>query len=184
MSNPTQVNRASAAPEQTDSQPADCIVTGPERRAAVRTWLLSAARNRKMARREWARQGVALLRCGGVFTAVRVPMTLVQSAAQTEDRRKIGVYLDGALHGGAVFTCENSTHAYFLVPAMVWRDWRTPDSECLTAGTLLGVPNPEPRPDEPSRWLLDMGGPGELCTREAVRQLVMYGRYCAAQTHA
>ncbi|GGT29113.1 hypothetical protein GCM10010254_57160 [Streptomyces chromofuscus] len=181
MFNTTQANRASSAPDALDVQPADRIVTGPERRAAVKTWLLTAAADRDIARREWDRHSVALLRCGGIFTAVRVPMVLVEAAAGTEDRRKIGAYLDEALLGGAVFLDEGSSHVHFLVSPTVWNRWNVPDSECLVQDSYLGVPNPDPDPDEPSRWLLGMGGPGDLCVPDAVKQLVMFARFRAAQ---
>ncbi|WP_345597977.1 hypothetical protein [Streptomyces marokkonensis] len=128
--------------------------------------------------------GVALLRCGGIFTAVRVPLTLVEAAVHTNDPRKICAYLDDALLGGAVFTDETSSHAYFLVPPTTWNRWKVPDSECLVAGSFLGVPRPQPGPEHPSRWLLDMGGPSDLCRPDAVKQLVMLARYRVARNNA
>lgn len=160
------------------------VVSGSERRLAVEHWLLTAADNRDKARREWERLGAALLGCGGTFTAVRVPLAVVEAAAQTVDRRTMGAYLGNALLGGAAFTDETNTSVYFLVPATASRRWRTPDSECLVSGSFLGVPRPEPVPDQRSPWLLDMGGPGDLCRPDAVKQLVMYGRYRVAQNGA
>ncbi|MFD5570506.1 hypothetical protein [Streptomyces cadmiisoli] len=179
MSKTTQENRATSTPE---AQPAHRIVAGHERRAAVKTWLLTAADNREMARQEWQRQGVALLRCGGILTAVRVPLLLVEAAAGTNDRREIGVYLDAALLGGAAFLDETSSHVYFLVPPTLWNRWRVPESECLVKDSYLGVPDPDPDPDEAARWLLDMGGPGDLCSSSAVRQLVEFARFRIAQS--
>ncbi|GAB3010921.1 hypothetical protein GCM10023080_091920 [Streptomyces pseudoechinosporeus] len=65
------------------------IVTRAERELAVGHWLLSAAPDMRQARQEWARSGVALLRCGGIFTAVRIRAALVQAAADTDDPKVI-----------------------------------------------------------------------------------------------
>lgn len=185
MSKTTQANRTSTALDASDVQPADRVVTGAERRAAVATWLLTAARDRDVARREWRCDGVARLRCGGVFTAIRVPMPLVEAAAGTAERRRIGAYLSEALLGGAAFIDETSSAAYFLVPPMHSTLWgRVPDTRCLTPDIELCVPNPDPDPDMPSRWLLEMGGPGDLCVPEAVKQLVYYARFRAVQADA
>lgn len=175
----TQLDAASEALAQTSAT--DAVVSGVERRLAIEHWLLTAANDRQQACLGWQRDGVARLRCGGVFTAVCVPMRLVYAAAAADKQWEIGVYLGKALPGGgAVFLCENSDHAYFLVYPTAWNRWRVPDTRCLTPDIELCVPHP----DSASRWLLDMGGPGDLCAPDAVKQLVMFARFRVAQSGA
>lgn len=54
------------------------VHTRHERELAVSHWLLAAAQEVKEARKEWAVAGIALLRCGGIFSAIRVPAEVVQ----------------------------------------------------------------------------------------------------------
>ncbi|MCX4458705.1 hypothetical protein OOK58_43120 [Streptomyces sp. NBC_01728] len=152
------------------------MTTRSERRLAVEHWLLAATRDRKQARQEWCRDGVALLRCGGVFTAVRVPVELVEAAAGTEDRRQMSQHLNEALWGGPAFIDERSRQVYFLVPPSAHNGWRLPHSDCLSADTYLGVPYPGAEPQGLTYWLVEMDGPSMLCTPDAVKQLVMHGR--------
>ncbi|WP_266978452.1 hypothetical protein [Streptomyces sp. NBC_01669] len=154
-----------------------------ERELAVSHWLLAAAEDMKAARREWEGTGIALLRCGGLFAAIRIPAGIVQAAAGTEDPKRIGVYLDEAVHG-PVFIDTSSQRYYALVPASTprlpqWADRKVPDAECLGSGCFLGVPRPQRTEPEQFRsyWCVPMDGPGALCSPDAVSQLVAYGRY-------
>lgn len=151
------------------------VTTRSERRLAVEHWLLAATSDRKQARQEWCRDGVALLRCGGVFTAVRVPVELVEAAAGTEDRRQMSQYLNEALWGGPAFIDERSRQVYFLVPPSAYNGWRLPHSDCLSADTYLRVPYPGAEQGL-TYWLVEMDGPSMLCTTDAVKHLVMHAR--------
>jgi hypothetical protein len=182
MSKTTQANRASTAPDHIDSGPAGHDVTGEERQVAAATWLLSAADNRDIAKQEWRFGDVALLRCGALFTAVRVPLATVEAAAGTDDRQKIGAYLNEALLGGAVFLNGATEEVYFLVPPSTWGRWKVPGTECLCPDLYLGVPRPGAEPEERSYWLVEMDGPGVLSMENAVKQVVAYGRLRAAQS--
>jgi hypothetical protein len=148
------------------------------------TWLLTAAKDMDIARREWRTMGVALLRCGGVFTAIRVPTLLVETAVGSENRQRMGEYLVGALVGGPAFIDENASYVYFLVPPSTARTWATPETACLTADTYLGVPKPGSDHRARCHWLVEMAGPADLCTPAAVSQLVMNARLRVASGQA
>lgn len=80
------------------------------------TWLLSSAEDRAQARAEWDETGLALLRCGGLFTAVRIEADLVHAAAGTIESAAVDAYLDAALLGGPAFADRGSGRFYVLVP--------------------------------------------------------------------
>ncbi|MGP2437001.1 hypothetical protein [Streptomyces sp. JW3] len=146
---------------------------------AASTWLLMAAPDIQQAREEWAAHGVALLRCGTLFTVVRDPLVLIEAAAGTEDRQQIGEYLSQALLGGPAFLDQTAHSVYFLVPGSTGRTWRVPDTDIAGADTYIGVPVPGVQPDGRRYWLVEMDGPGMLCSPSAVMQLVMHARYRA-----
>lgn len=154
------------------------------RELAVGHWLLSAAPDPDEACAQWGETGIALLRCGGAFAAVRVEADIVQAAAGTEDPERIGAYLERCLQGGPVITDTSSQRYYVLVPAGTsrlpqWAGRVMPGAECLGSGCFLGVPSPQRTEPGESRsyWCVPMGGPGALCSPDAVSQLVVYGSY-------
>ncbi|MER5361695.1 hypothetical protein [Streptomyces sp. NPDC002785] len=163
-------------------RPEVLVHTRRERELAVSHWLLAAAPNMNEARTQWATRGIALLRCGGVFAAVRISAGIVQAAAGTEDPGRIGTYLREALQG-PVFIDTSSRRYYVLVPvsASQLRQWHGhgPDVECLGPGSFLSVPRPQcSEPDVfRSYWCVPMDGPGTLCSPEAVLQVIAYGSY-------
>ncbi|GAA0907753.1 hypothetical protein [Streptomyces thermoalcalitolerans] len=152
------------------------LVPGWERRLAVEHWLLSAARDREVARREWLMQGAALLACGGVFAAVRMPGELVRAAAQTADEAEVNAFLRYALDGGPVTRSRHSDNYYALVPAST--TWRHPPCsfpglECLGRDCFLGVPAVDrTEPEGRAYWAVPMGSPGELCEPRLVWAMV------------
>ncbi|MFF9570668.1 hypothetical protein [Streptomyces sp. NPDC014685] len=150
---------------------------------AVTYWLLSGASNMREARDQWVSKGIALLRCGVVFAAVRIQADIVQAAAGTEDPERIGAYLKEVLRGGPVFIDTSSQRYYALVPASMSRlpHWAgpVPGVECLGPGCFLGVPSPQRTEPERSRsyWCVPMDGPRALCSPDAVALLVAYGSH-------
>lgn len=155
------------------------LCTRAERELAVGHWLLSAAQDMGEARAQWAEQGVTVLRCGGIFAAVRIPAELVHAAAGTSAPSEVGAYLAEALHGGPVLVDRHGTRYYVLVPASTARWWHVPDSECLGVGACLGVPRPGISASgaaSPSYWAVPMDSPGVLCVPDDVSRLVMTGR--------
>ncbi|MEV6164384.1 hypothetical protein AB0L71_21090 [Streptomyces sp. NPDC052052] len=158
--------------------------TRKDRESVVGDWLLGAAPDLDEARTEWATTGIALLRCGGAFTAVRIQADIVQAAAGTEDPERVDAFLAEALHGGPVFIDRSSRRYYALVPASTsrlpqWAGCAVPGAECLGSGCFLGVPCLQRTEPEESRcyWCVPMSGPGALCSPDAVSQLVAYGRF-------
>ncbi|GAA0907631.1 hypothetical protein [Streptomyces thermoalcalitolerans] len=151
-------------------------VAGRERQLAVAHWLLSAARDRDAARREWLLQGAALLACGGIFAAVRLPGDLVRAAAQTSDEAEVNGFLRHALDGGPVIHSRYADHYYALVPGST--AWRRPPRafpglECLGRDCFLGVPAVDrTEPKGRAYWAVPMDSPGELCDPRLVWAMV------------
>lgn len=163
------------------------ITTGAERQLAVRHWLLSAADDIAAARNDWAARGVTMLRCGTLFSAVRIPAETVHAAFRTDDATATDTYLGAALQGGPVLVDTARERYYALVPASTCRSWNVLGSECLGRDSYLGVPRPDVTRDivgmTRSYWSVPMDSPGMLCAPGAVSQLIAYGRYrlCAAE---
>ncbi|MGW4727387.1 hypothetical protein [Streptomyces sp. NPDC004291] len=150
-----------------------------ERELAAATWLLLAARDAKAARHEWATYGVALLRCGILFSAVRMSAGLVHAAVGTDDREEVANFLDVALGGGPVIHDTGGRQFYALTPASTLRYWRTVGTECLGTDAFLGVPATDltqPVPRCSAYWAVPMDGPASLCPPGSVARLVGIGR--------
>lgn len=157
-----------------------------DREFAVGTWLLAAALDGREARAAWERRnGIALLRCGGLFGAVRLSTGLVRAAAGTENTSEVDGFLAEALHGAPVFMDQFAQWYYVLVPVSTGqrREWRTaclaPEAEFLGSNTFLGVPRPDAIEAEGVRsyWCVSMDGPGDLAVPDVVSQLVVVGRF-------
>jgi len=175
----TQVNETSM--ELAAGSSAGQVVTGPERRLAVEHWLLTAAQDRATARQEWRRDGIALLRCGSVFGAIRISAPIVHAAAHTDDLAKVDQYLGKALLGGPVFMDQDGERYYVLVGASTGRflAWSYPadDAEFLGCSHYLGVPDlASTSPDRRCYWCVEMDSMGDLTVAGAVAQLVHTGR--------
>ncbi|MFB9483896.1 hypothetical protein ACFFSH_31560 [Streptomyces filamentosus] len=158
--------------------------TRQEREAAARTWLLISARDAATARSDWKNYGVALLRCGALFSAVRIPAILVHAAAGTADRPAVADFLATALDGGPVFYDGGGQQYYALTPGSAARTWNVPDTECLGSDHFLGIPATDitaPDPRCAAYWCVPMDGPGTLCMPAAVAHLARHGRHLVAQ---
>ncbi len=152
---------------------------------AISNWLLAAADNRDRAQREWNDRGVAPLRCGGAFTGIRVPASLVTAAVGSEQRARVSAHLSAALHRGPVFADQTAGWYYCLVPATACETWREPETECFGDDHYLGVPCPGidfQHPRARSCWAVPMDGPAELCSPDAIRQLIDVARKKTAET--
>ncbi|MFF5655180.1 hypothetical protein [[Kitasatospora] papulosa] len=156
-----------------------------DREQGVRSWLLLSADDTALARKDWANCGIALLRGGVHFSAVRLSPELVHSAARTSDADGVRHFLAEVLHGGPVFVDQHRFSYYALVPpsAAAWPAWRgrqfEPDAVLLGGGTYIGVPRPEfSEPgDHFSYWVVPMDGPGDLCPFVALAQLAAHGAH-------
>ncbi|MFF5984437.1 hypothetical protein ACFY78_36900 [Streptomyces olindensis] len=119
---------------------------------------------------------MTFLRCGSLFTAIRLPGDLVRAAAASSDPAKVSTYLAEALDGGPVIASRGRYYA--LVPPSAGVAWEHPRAECLAWGTWLGVP-PVTRTgceDALGYWAVPVPGPGRLCDTNAVLQLVQLGQ--------
>ncbi|MFE6103169.1 hypothetical protein ACFVQ4_24875 [Streptomyces laurentii] len=152
-------------------------------------WLLSAAPNQTAARAEWEKYGIAVLACGGVLSAVRVPASIVFAAAgagtsaakaSPEQIAAIDVVLSDHLDGGAVVMDVPNRQYYFLVPASMGRLWDPrgyPGVECLGSGSYLGVPLVDHTvPEGRVYWAVEMDSPGDLCFPGEVAALLHRGQ--------
>ncbi|MER5214885.1 hypothetical protein ABT063_31130 [Streptomyces sp. NPDC002838] len=131
------------AETDTEVTEATSLTTLPERQLAVSHWLLGAADDRDTVRVQWAEQEIALLACGSIFSAVRIPAGLVWAAAKTHEPREVDAFLRQWFDGGAVFMDLHSLLHYALVPgsaAWRWNDRDFPGVGCLGRDSFLGVP--------------------------------------------
>ncbi|NML55371.1 hypothetical protein HHL19_16505 [Streptomyces sp. R302] len=158
-----------------------------DREAGAETWLILAAHDKRQAQREWAEYGVALLRCGKTFTAIRVPAEIVHAVAGTSDRDEVASYLATALDRGPCFFDGNSQSYYALAPRSAAGRWSVPGTEALGGDFFLGVPATTitaPDPRCAAWWVVPMEGPAALCDVGIVRWLVERGRMRLAEVRA
>jgi hypothetical protein len=163
------------------------IFTRRERELAAAHWLLAAASDAGRACAEWAEQGVALLRCGVLFAAVRIPETLVYAAAGTNAWQDVAGFLAEAPSGGPAFVHPRGGNYYALTAGSVARCWPYGDAVCLGGDTYLGVPATDrnaPTPAFDAYWAVPMGAPGTLCAAGDVAQLVSSGQATAGKKAA
>ncbi|MEU0664143.1 hypothetical protein [Streptomyces lavendulocolor] len=156
------------------------LTTGEERRLAVQHWLSSASPDPAQTLRQWVESSVAVLSCGTLFAAVRIPAAVVHAAAQSTDEAVSDAYLAGALVNGPVIHDRSARWYYALVPAgTARRRWDVPDTVCLGVGSSLGVPRPGLCGADGERvyWAVPMESAACLCVPYAVSQFVMLGRY-------
>ncbi|MDX3237190.1 hypothetical protein PV392_16230 [Streptomyces sp. ME03-5709C] len=154
------------------------IVSGASRELAVAHWLASAALNPQKAREEWDERDFALLSCGTLFSAVRIPGEVVHAAAGTHDPQGVGEYLADALGEGPVIVDPVSQRYYALVPASVALRWNVASTVCLGRGSCVGVPHPRctvPRHGR-SYWSVPMDSAGMLCAPGDVALVARVGR--------
>lgn len=154
------------------------VTTRAERALAVEHWLLQAAPDVPTARREWEATGMALLRCGGLFTAVRIPGAIVRAAAGTDEPPRVDVFLTEVLHGGPVFTVAGLDRYYALVGAAALCDWDASGTERLPRGIRLGVPAVSLTEYVPGvgYWAVPMDSPAELCMAADLADMIAHGR--------
>ncbi|MFC4471754.1 hypothetical protein ACFPH6_45955 [Streptomyces xiangluensis] len=168
------------------AEPGVLVHTRADRELATAHWLLSAHPEPSRARAEWSQHGgMVLLPLGTLFSAVRIPERLVHAVADSEDPAAVDAFLAEALHGGPVICDPRGRRYYALVPASTAARWRQPEAECLGRETYLGVPRLDAVELSPqawaSYWSVPMPSPAELCSPEAVAQLVVLGSFRTAE---
>ncbi|WP_371655423.1 MULTISPECIES: hypothetical protein [unclassified Streptomyces] len=144
---------------------------------AITGWLASAHAVPAQARREFD-VGVALLRTGAVFDAIRLPAPVVHAAAGSSMPEVVGAFLAEGLKGGAVIHDAYGVGVWYyaLVPPRTYAHWRVPGVECLTPGTWLGVPRLDLLSRPGPYWALPPRAVGNVCDARAVAALVLRGR--------
>lgn len=160
---------------------AEHAYSAAEREEAVSEWLAAAAPKAAEAYADWTEAGVTVLPCGGTISAVRVPAAIVYAAVGTREPGRVSEYLAEALHGGPVIAGSDGTLYYVLVPPSAALRRRPPDTAFFGRTARLVVPRPDltdsGQHGRSSYWAVPMGGPGNLCSPDAVWQLVTVGRY-------
>lgn len=188
MPHPSDTESVSPHEAQTaiEAGPGVLVHSRKDREFAAGTWLLAAAPDMNEAREAWKeRNGIALLRCGGLFGAIRLSTDLVRAAAATQNTAQVDAFLAEALHGAPVFMDRFAQWYYVLVPVSTGqrREWKAsrlaPHAEFLGGNCFLGVPRPDASEPEGVRsyWCVPMDGPGDLAVPDMVSQLVAVGRF-------
>uniref|UniRef100_UPI002F91484D hypothetical protein n=1 Tax=Streptomyces melanogenes TaxID=67326 RepID=UPI002F91484D len=144
---------------------------------AITDWLAASHDTPAQARREFD-TGIALLRTGTRFEAIRLPAPIVHAAAGGEDPDAVAAFLAKVLPGGAVIHDAYGVGVWYyaLVPPGTHTHWRTPGAECLRPGTWLGVPRLDLTARPGPHWALPPRAVGSLCTAQAVADLVALGQ--------
>ncbi|MFF4690483.1 DUF6415 family natural product biosynthesis protein [Streptomyces sp. NPDC001307] len=162
------------------------VATKGEELLAIEHWLLAAgASDADQTRSAWETEGVAILRCGAAFHAIRIPLNLVENAAGCTAPAEVDSYLADALLGAPVIRCGHERRLYILCEPSTVKDWKAPGIECLRDGRPLSVPRPDVirYPGRTaSYWAVRMSAPGLLGSGNALSQLVSYGRYRMVST--
>lgn len=188
MPHPRDTESASPHEVRTPVEAGDGVIAHSRqvREFAASTFLIAAALDLNEARRAWNKQnGIALLRCGGLFGAVRLSTDLVRAAATTENTAQVDAYLAETLHGAPVFMDQFAQWYYILVPASTGqrKEWKTarlaPQAEFLGRDCFLGVPRPDATEPEGVRsyWCVPMDGPGNLADPDDVFRLLAVARH-------
>lgn len=144
---------------------------------SVEGWLLTASPYPGTGRHEWDEGDVTFLRCGSLFSAVRMPRDLVHAAAETSVPDEVDWFLLTALDGGPVFASRRLGFYYALVSADVPNYWTGPAAQCVKADTTLAVP-PVWQTDYVnggSYWPVPPPGVGAFCLPSLVARLTTYG---------
>ncbi|MHB9860659.1 hypothetical protein [Streptomyces sp. YIM S03343] len=187
---------AAATPQPVPAGPGVLVHPAADRRLAVAQWLLSTlpADKRARARADWQEHGVALLRLGTLFSAVRLPAPLVTAAAGGRPSPdELDAFLAEVLDGPVV--CDPRHQRYYaLVPASMPRtwtaavdEWRAQDVDALGRDTYLGIPRPDRTREAKMRdpfWAVPMESLASLCQPLAVARLVAAGAHQLADAPA
>jgi hypothetical protein len=150
---------------------------------SAEAWLLAAAADADRARAEWEQHSVALFRCGGLFTAFRIPKALVTAAVGSDVAEDIAAHLAPVL-GGGVFAVPRYGCFYALTAEGHTARWRESDAEALAPDTYIGIPalhRVGPAEDFEAYWVVPLGRPGALCDAAALGELVAAGRSALAR---
>ncbi|MFE4370506.1 hypothetical protein ACFRMN_20135 [Streptomyces sp. NPDC056835] len=144
--------------------------------SAIARWLTSSSPHRAVAHEAWQGGRPAMLRTGGAYDAVKMPLTLVHAAAESSAPDVVAGVLAEVLNGPVI--CHPRHWYYALVPPGTCETWRSAEAVVRGRGGWLGIPNPdhtEPTPVTPY-WAVPVEQVGKLCTAEAVAELLRVSR--------
>ncbi|MEV4972202.1 hypothetical protein [Streptomyces scopuliridis] len=144
--------------------------------SAIARWLTSSSRAPAVAHEAWQDRRPAMLRTGGSYDAVRMPLTLVHAAAESSAPDVVAGVLAEVLDGPVI--CHPGAWYYALVPPGTCETWRSSEALVRGRGAWLGIPRPDhtkPTPVTPY-WAVPVKQTGKLCTPEAVAELLRVGR--------
>jgi hypothetical protein len=128
---------------------------------------------------------MTLLRAGGSFCALRVPVPLVEALVPDTDPKTVDAYLGETLEGTPAFRCNIGRWFYVLVRPTV-AAWWEPRGEvaCVGKGHEIGVPRLD-LVGHPGRtasyWAVPMTRPSQLGSGRGVSEMVTAARSVMAQ---
>ena len=170
------------------AEPGVLVHPTADRRLATEQWLLSTLPDawRGPARRDWRKKGLTLLPLGGLFSAVRIPSSLIMAITGNLVPHEIDEFLTERLRGGPVICNPHHDYYYALVPASVprtWRDaaddWQDVNVAVLGRDAYLGVPPLDAvalDPAAPAYWSVPMESAEMLCQPLVVARLIASGQ--------
>ncbi|NUQ95318.1 MAG: hypothetical protein HOY79_01710 [Streptomyces sp.] len=147
----------------------------------IAEWLARAADDPQQARREWAKQGVTLLRCGQRFDVVRIPAALMHAAmGETFTADELHFALGGpVLHN----TAEGPYWVFIYGHAgLVWDEGE--DTPALGKNHYLGVPSLTRTQPPGPHWVVPPRYDGDVCRPETVRRFIARARQQLALVEA
>ncbi|MGI5196596.1 hypothetical protein ACQEVY_23590 [Streptomyces sp. CA-288835] len=176
-----------AALAPVDPESGVLVHTRADRELAIEHWFLATHPAPEQVRAEWTQAGVALLPLGTLFSAVRIPASLVVAAVGSDKHTDVDALLEEVLDGGPVICDPRHRRYYALVPGSMpdrWHDaaedWRPLGVECLGRGWYLGVPRLQAAELNPeawaSYWSVPMPSAAVLCQPLAVARLIAVGQ--------
>ncbi|WP_019059926.1 hypothetical protein [Streptomyces prunicolor] len=144
----------------------------------ITEWLARQHSHPDQAETEWVEQGVALLPMGKDMNAVRLRGDLVHAVAATDDPKQVAAVLDETLGGPVIrdrLTAADVTYYALINPhaAMVWD--LEEQAPCFGKDTYLGVPAVDRVSPPGPYWVHPPRYDGDLCSPQAVRDLVIAG---------
>lgn len=137
-------------------------------------WLARAADDPQQAHDQWKTQGVALLRCGRRFAAVRIPADLVHAALGTDEAPAIAASLPFDLGGPVILDRAYYYALIFGHSGMTWDEGD--DTPCLGSDTYLGVPRLDRMAPPGAHWVIVPRFDGDVCRPSTVRRFIARAR--------
>ncbi|MFF1416587.1 hypothetical protein [Streptomyces sp. NPDC058280] len=142
--------------------------------AAISRWLMSSLDTPSVARRDWEVGRPAVLRTGGLFDAVKMPMELVHAAVESTQPDIVSGVLAQVLNGPVI--CHPDAQYYALVPPQTTETWRSPLAAVLGRSGWLTVPRVDRTRPPGIHWTVPIERAGKLCAPSTVVQLLRIGR--------